>query len=189
MALSRLCLALITAASLPARAEPQTYLVDEAHTYPRFEYSHFGYSTQSGRFDRTSGRIVLDHAALTGSVDITIDATSIDTGNAKLDEQLQGEDFFDTRHFPTIVFKSTVVRYLGDKVSAVDGSLTVKGITRPLTLKVISFKCMPHPLTRKEACGADAAATIRRTEFNAGKYAPLVGDDVNLVIAVEAVRE
>lgn len=186
---SRLSLASLAILSLPVFGEPQTYLIDERHTYPRFEYSHFGYSTQIGRFDRTSGRITLDRVARTGNIDVTIDATSIDTGNAELNEGLQGEEFFDTKKFPTIVFKSTLVKFLGDKVSSIDGNLTVKGITRPLTLRVIAFKCMPHPLVKKEACGADATASIRRSEFNAGKYAPFVSDDVNLSIAVEGIRE
>lgn len=179
----------LAAAALPAAAEPETYLIDNKHTYPRFEYSHFGYSTQIGRFDRTSGRIVLDRVARTGIVDVTIDATSVDSGNDLLNEHLRGEDFFDAKKFPAITFKSRAVKFEGGKVAEVDGSLTVKGITQPVALTVTSFKCMPHPLAKKEACGANATARINRTEFNAGKYAPAVSDEITLSIAVEAIKE
>lgn len=186
MVVLRLSMVLIASTAL---AEPQIYIVDGKHTYPRFEYSHFGFSTQVGRFDRTSGTIVLDRSENTGSVDISIDAASVDTGDAEFNGQLLGEEFFDVRHFPTIVFRSNVVKFRGDKVISVDGVLTIKGLSRPVTLTVSTFKCMPHPLLKKEACGADAFTTIRRTEFNAGKYAPYIGDDVKLSIAVEAVLE
>lgn len=175
--------------AVPASAETRSYQIDPEHTYPRFEYSHLGYSTQSGRFNRTGGRIVLDRVARTGSVEVSIDVASIDSGLPAFDEHLLGPEFFDARNFPAIVFKSSVVKFIGERISSVDGNLTVKGITRPVTLRVSSFKCMPHPLAKKEACGADATATIRRSEFNAGKFAPLVGDDVTLVIAVEAIEE
>ncbi|MBS1190982.1 MAG: polyisoprenoid-binding protein [Rhodocyclaceae bacterium] len=182
-------LALAAAVSLPAAGEPETYIIDGKHTFPRFEYSHFGYSTQVSRFDRTAGKIVLDRAARTGSVDVTIDVASVDTGNALLDEHLQGDDFFDVKKFPTITFKSRTLKFTGDKVSEVDGNLTIKGITKPVSLTVTSFKCMPHPLLKKDACGANATTRINRTEFNAGKYAPAVSDDVILSIAVEALKE
>ena len=184
-------LALILAAGVlrSAAAAPETYVIDGAHTFPRFEYSHFGYSTQISRFDKTSGTIVLDRAAGTGAVDVIIDATSVDTGFALFNGHLQGEDFFDTKQFPTITFKSTQLHFAGDKLRAVDGELTIKGITKPITLNVTSFHCMPHPLLKKDACGANAVTKIKRSEFNNGKFAPHVGDDVTLTIAVEAVKE
>ncbi|HOG03378.1 MAG TPA: YceI family protein [Accumulibacter sp.] len=185
-------LGLIALASLfaaPALAAPETYLVDPNHTYPRFEYNHFGYSNQIQRFNKTSGTIVFDRAAKTGSVDIVIDARSVDTGYALFNEHLQGEDFFDTAKYPTITYKSTAVRFDGDKPVAVEGLLTVKGITRPVTLSLGSFQTMPHPIVKKDALGANASARIKRSEFNAGKYAPHVSDDVTLTIAVEALKQ
>ncbi|MCE1186065.1 MAG: YceI family protein, partial [Rhodocyclales bacterium] len=164
------------------------YTIEGTHTYPRFEYSHFGYSTQLSRFDKTSGTIVIDKAAKTGSVDVSIDATSVDTGYPLFNQHIQGEDFFDTAKYPTITYKSSSLKFEGDKLVAVEGNLTVKGVTKPVTLKVTSFHCMPHPMLKKEACGANATATIKRSEFNAGKYAPYVGDDVTLSIAVEAYK-
>ena len=171
-----------------AWAAPAVYTVDSTHTFPRFAYSHFGYSTQLSRFDTTRGSVVFDAAAKTGSVDITIDAKSVNTGYATFNEHIQGEDFFDTAKYPTITYKSTKVNFDGDKPATIEGNLTVKGITKPVTLTVTSFHCMPHPMLKKDACGANATATIKRSEFNAGKYAPYVGDDVKLTIAVEAYK-
>ena len=90
---------------------------------------------------------------------------------------------------PTITYKSTAVKFDGDKPVAVEGLLTVKGITRPVTLSLSSFQTMPHPIVKKDALGANASARIKRSEFNAGKYAPHVSDDVTLTIAVEALKQ
>jgi polyisoprenoid-binding protein YceI len=181
--------ALAASLSSAVFAAPETYVIDGTHTLPRFEYSHFGYSTQLSRFDKTSGTIVLDRTAKTGSVDVLIDATSVDTGYPLFNGHIQGEDFFDTAKYPTITFKSTSVKFDGDKVASVDGALTIKGITKPVTLTVTSFKCMPHPMLKKDACGANATTTIKRSEFNAGKYAPYVSDDVVLTIPVESIKK
>ena len=175
--------------SLSAFAAPETFIIDNAHTFPRFEYSHFGYSNQVSRFDKTSGKIVLDRATKTGSVDVTIDTTSVDTGFALFNGHIQGEDFLDTKKYPTITFKSSKLNFKGDTLASIDGNLTIKGITKPVTLDITSFKCMPHPMTKKDACGANAVTRIKRTEFNAGKYAPNVSDEVTLTIAVEASKE
>jgi polyisoprenoid-binding protein YceI len=172
-----------------AYAAPETYVMDPAHTAPRFEYSHFGYSTQIHSFDKTSGKIELDRAAHSGSVEVSIDARSVNTGYALLNEHIQGADFFDTAEFPNITFKSTHVTFKGDQPAAIEGELTIKGVTRPVTLKVTSFQAMPHPMLKKDAIGANAVATVKRSEFHMGKYAPYVSDDVTLSIAVEAIKE
>ena len=182
-------LAITMSLSTTAFAAPETYVIDGKHTLPRFEYSHFGYSTQLSRFDNASGKIILDRAAKTGSVDVVIDAKSVNTGSALFNEHIQGEDFFDTAKYPNITFKSNSLKFDGDKLVAVEGKLTVKGVTKPVTLNVTSFQCMPHPMLKKDACGANATAKIKRSEFNAGKYAPNVGDEVTLVIPVEAIKE
>jgi polyisoprenoid-binding protein YceI len=175
--------------SMAATAAPETYVLDPAHTAPRFGYSHFGYSNQVSRFDKTDGKIVIDKAAKTGSVDVTIDTKSVNTGFPLFNNHIQGEDFLDTAKFPTITYKSTKVNFAGDKVASVDGNLTIKGITKPVTLTVTSFQCMPHPMLKKDACGANAVAKILRSDFNAGKYAPHVGDEVTLTFAIEAIKE
>ncbi len=177
------------AVAAPALAAPETFNIDTTHTFPRFEYNHFGYSTQQSRFNKTTGTITLDRAAKTGSMDVTIDAKSVDTGFALFDQHIQGEDYFHTEKYPTITFKSTGVKFAGDKLASVDGKLTVKGVTKPVTLDVTSFHCMPHPMLKKLGCGANASTTIKRSEFGAGANAPYVSDEVKLVIAVEAVQQ
>ncbi|MBZ0096116.1 MAG: YceI family protein [Sulfuricella sp.] len=182
-------LAVAASMSSAAFAATETYVIDGTHTFPRFEYSHLGYSIQVSRFDKTSGKITLDRAAKTGSVDVVIDAKSVDTGYALFNEHIQGEDYFYTAKYPTITFKSSSMKFDGDKLVAVNGDLTVKGVTKPVTLSVTSFHCMPHPMLKKDACGANATTKIKRSEFNAGKNAPYVGDEVTLTIPVEAVKE
>lgn len=173
----------------PALAAPETYKLDAGHTFPRFSYSHFGFSTQLSRFNRTTGTVTLDRAARTGAVDISIDTTSVDTGFAVFDEHIQAEDFLDTAKHPTATFRSSKVVFSGDTPTAVEGVLTLKGVSRPVTLKVTSFQAMPHPILKKDAIGANATVTVKRTDFNMGKYAPHVGDDVTIDVAVEAIRE
>ena len=180
--------AMTAAISTPALAAPETYVLDGTHTFPRFSYSHFGYSIQLSRFNKTTGKIVLDKAAKTGEVDIVIDTQSVDTGSI-LDEHIQGEDFLDTAKYPTATFKSNNVVFEGDKPVAVHGTLTLKGVPQPVTLTVTSFQAMPHPLLKKDAIGANAYTVVRRSDFNAGKYAPHVGDEVLIDIAVEAIKE
>ncbi|MCK9379843.1 MAG: YceI family protein [Sulfuritalea sp.] len=179
----------LAAASATAFAAAETYSIDPNHTAPRFEYSHFGYSNQLHRFDKTSGKIVVDRAAHTGSVDVTIDAKSVNTGITLFNGHIQGEDFFDTAKYPTITFKSTKVKFDGDKPVAVDGDLTIKGITKPVTLTLTSFQAMPHPMLKKDTIGANAVTKIKRSDFNMSKFVPYVGDEVTLSIAVEAMKE
>ena len=182
-------LAFATVAATSAIAAPQTYVVEGTHTFPRFSYSHFGYSTQLSSFKNTSGKVVFDAEAKTGSVDITIDMKSVNTGFEVFDGHLQGEDFFDTAKFPTATFKSTKVVFEGDKPKSVEGNLTIKGVTKSVTLTVTGFQAMPHPMMKKPAIGANAFTTIKRSEFNAGKYVPYVGDEVRIDIALEAVAQ
>lgn len=184
-------LALMTGTLLAtsALAAPDTYTTDPNHTFVRFSYSHLGYSTQLSRFDKVSGTIVMDQAAKTGSADIIIDTRSANTGSAMFNEHIQGEDFLNTAAYPTATFKSTQMKFKGDTPDELVGDLTLKGITKPVTLKITSFKCMPHPMLKKDACGADAVAHVKRTDFNMGKYAPYVGDDVTLTVSVEAIKQ
>jgi polyisoprenoid-binding protein YceI len=186
---SLLCLAVATTFFAGvAQAETSTYNIDGTHTFPRFSYSHFGMSTQLSRFNKTTGVVLLDKAAKTGSVDVVIDMKSVDTGFSVFNGHIQGEDFLDTAKFPTATFKSTKVVFEGEKPVAVDGNLTIKGVTKPVTLKVTSFTNMAHPMLKKDAIGADASVVIKRSEFNAGKYAPNVGDDVTITLSLEAVK-
>lgn len=181
-------LAALAALAVTAHAAPETYTVDNSHTFPYFTYSHFGFSNQTHRFDKASGTVMLDRAAKNGAVDIVIDATSVSTGYPLFNEHIQSEDFFDTARNPTITFKSQAMKFKGDQPASVTGDLTIKGVTRPVTLTITQFKCMPHPIRKVDACGANASTKLKRSDFNMGKYAPGVGDDVSLVIAIEAYK-
>ena len=181
--------AFATVAATSAIAAPQTYVVEGTHTFPRFSYSHFGYSTQLSRFDKTTGTVVFDAEGKTGSVDIVIDMTSVNTGFTDFNGHIQGEDFLDTAKFPKATFKSTKVVFEDGKPKSIDGNLTIKGVTKPVTLTVSSFQAMPHPMLKKAALGANAWTVIKRSEFNAGKYAPYVGDEVRIDIAIEAIQQ
>ena len=180
---------LLATTSAAAVAAPETYQVDGTHTFPRFSYNHHGLSIQTSQFNITTGTVTLDKEARTGAVDITIDTRAIDTGSAVFNEHIQAEDFLDTAKYPTATFKSTRVVFQGDQPRAIEGDLTIKGITKPVTLQVTHFATMTHPMLKKDAIGANASTVIKRSEFNAGKYAPYVGDEVTITVAIEAVKE
>ncbi|WP_397474773.1 YceI family protein [Pusillimonas sp.] len=173
----------------PALAAPQTYVLDPSHSFPRFSYNHMGLSKQILRFNKTSGTVMLDKKTREAKVDVVIDTTSIDTGFDDFDQHIQGADFLDTAQFPTATFKSTKVVFEGDKPVSIEGDLTIKGITKPLTLTVTSFFNGPHPMLKKDTIGANATGVIKRSDFNADKFAPAVGDEVTLDIALEAIVE
>ncbi len=175
--------------ALPALAAPETFVLDSSHSFPSFSYTHLGFSTQQSRFDKLSGKITLDRAARTGALDVSIDTRSVNTGSERFNSDLKSEDYFDADKFPAITFKSNSFKFQGDKLAAVSGDLTIKGITRPVTLAVTGFSCGPHPFVKKEACGANASTRIKRSDFNAGKNAPVVSDEVTLNIVVEAIKE
>jgi polyisoprenoid-binding protein YceI len=182
-------LSLATLFAGSAMAAPVTYNIDGSHTFARFSYSHFGYSTQLSSFSTTTGKIVFDAEAKTGSVDIVIDTKSVNTGFSDFNQHIQGEDFLDTSKFPQATFKSTQVIFDGVKPAQIEGLLTLKGVTKAVTLTLTGFQSAPHPMLKKPALGANAFTVIKRTEFNAGKYAPYVGDDVRIDIAVEAIAQ
>ena len=177
-----------SALALPAVAA-DSYTVDPSHTYPNFEINHLGFSTMHGRFGATTGKIVLDSAAKSGSIDITIDATSIDTGHAKRDTHLKSEEFFNVGKFPTLTYKATKLKFNGDKLAGADGELTLLGVSKPVSLVVTAFNCGPHPMNKKPMCGANATATIKRSDFGLSTYVPAVGDEVKISIEVEATKD
>jgi len=181
-------LAALVAFATAAQAAPETFVIDNSHTYPHFSYNHLGFSNQTHKFDKTSGKVVLDRAAKAGSAIVTIDATSVNTGYALFNEHLQAADFFDTAKYPTITFKSDKMAFRGDQPVSLVGDLTIKGVTKQVTLDITHFKCQPHPMLKVEACGANATTQIKRSDFNMGKNAPYVSDEVKLTLAIEAVK-
>jgi polyisoprenoid-binding protein YceI len=166
-----------------------SYVIDSRHTHPSYEINHFGWSTQRGRFDNVTGTITLDRAAKTGSVEVKIDASSVSTGVDKLDEHLKSEDFFNVGKYPTITFKATKIAFDGDVPASVPGQITILGVTKPATLTIERFGCGVHPMLKKDVCGAEASTTIKRSEFGMTKYVPALGDNVKLLINVEAFKE
>lgn len=149
-----------------AVAVPTTYNLDPKHTYPSFETDHFGgVSVWRGKFTRSSGVVTLDVAARTGTLDVSIDAESIDTGNAPLDTKVKSADFLDVSKYPNATFKGSSFRFDGDRPVAVTGDFTLHGVTKPLTLKIDSFKCFAHPLLKKEVCGAEVSAQFDRADY------------------------
>jgi len=195
--MTRLCTCLI-ALLLPlgAAAAPETYNLDPSHTVPNFSIQHYGMSTVWGHFERTTGKVVLDRAAKSGSLEVKIPSATISTGDAKRpdggrsrDEQLRATDFFNVAEFPEIVFKSTRMNFNGDALLSVEGTLTLLGVSKPLTLTATSFNCGPNPANKKAMCGADLVGSIKRTDFGMKYAVPMIGDEVKLFIAVEAYKE
>jgi polyisoprenoid-binding protein YceI len=181
--------AALAAFAVSAQAAPETFVIDNSHTYPHFTYNHLGFSNQTHKFDKTSGKVVLDREAKAGSAIVTIDAKSVNTGYALFNEHIQAADYFDTANHPTITFKANRMAFRGDQPVSLVGDLTIKGVTKPVTLTITHFKCQPHPMLKVEACGANATTEIKRSDFNMGKNAPYVSDEVTLTLAIEAVKE
>jgi polyisoprenoid-binding protein YceI len=156
-------LAVITGSAM---ATPTTYNLDPRHTYPSFEADHFGgISVWRGKFTKSSGVVTLDVAAKTGTVDVSIDTASIDTGNVPLDTRVKSADFLDASKYPSATFKGSALRFDGDTPVEVSGDFTFHGVTKPLTLKIDSFKCFINPLIKKEVCGAEASAQFDRADY------------------------
>lgn len=164
------------------------YTIDPNHTFPVFEVNHLGYSTQHGRFNKTSGKITLDMAAKKGSVDLTIETTSLDMGFPMWDEHLSAEGFFNTAKFPTMTFKSNKLVFKDGKVVAAEGDFTMLGVTKPLTVTVNNFVCGENPMNKKAMCGANIGGTIKRSEFGMTKYVPAISDDIKIHVPVEAYK-
>jgi len=174
--------------ALPLAAVADTFTIDPNHTYPNFKISHLGFSTMHGRFGQTSGHLSMDREKGTGSVEVVIEAASVDTGMKKRDDHLRSPDFFNTMEFPQITFTSTKLTYHG-KGATVDGNLTMKGVTKPVTLEVAKINCGTHPFNKKYVCGFDATASLKRSDFGINYGLPAIGDEVQLEIEVEAFKE
>ncbi len=181
---------------LGVNAAPETYNLDPTHTVPNFSVQHLGMSTVWGHFERSTGKVVLDRAAKSGSIEVRIPTATISTGDAKRpdggrtrDDHLRAPDFFNVAEFPEMVFKSSKLTFAGDKLQSVDGMLTLLGVSKPVTLAVTSFNCGPNPGNKKAMCGADLVGSIKRSDFGMKYGVPLVSDEVKLFIAVEGYKE
>ncbi len=182
------CLAAAPAAS----ARPSgtvTYIVDPSHTYPSFEADHMGMSTWRGKFNKSSGTIAMDRAAGTGTIDIQVVTSSVSFGYAEMDKVAKSKELLETAKYPTASFKGKLEGFDKDGIPArAVGTLQLHGVKKPVTFEIHKFKCLPHPIFKRDWCGADAVTTINREEFgmDAGKA---YGFDmsVELRVQVEAI--
>lgn len=185
-----LALALLLAVDAgAAAAAEESYVTDPAHSQPSYEIRHTIFSMQRGEFTKSTGKITIDREAKKGSIDVSIDTTSIRSHDPRLDIILKGEDYFNVAKYPTMTFKSTAMRFDGDRMTGVDGELTMIGVTRPVTLKVSDFQCGENPFNKKPMCGGEATAVIKRSDWGmtAGlPYAP--ADEVKIRIPIEAYQ-
>lgn len=169
-----------------AHAAPVKYEIEPSHTYPSFAAPHLGISWWRGKFNSTKGTVMLDKAGKAGTVDIVIDAKSLDFGHDKMNGHAMGADFFNVEKFPEITYSGKLV-FTGDVPTAVDGQLTLMGVTKPVKLDIASFKCITHPMIKREVCGADASGSFNRADFGMTKYADGDAGMVKLAIQVEAL--
>ncbi|TWI00981.1 polyisoprenoid-binding protein YceI [Luteimonas cucumeris] len=185
MRLSRLhaLLALVLAASA-ASAEERIYVLDPGHTYPSFETDHVGMSTWRGKFNESRGEVQIDRERGTGQVDVAIDTRSIDFGNDALNEWAVGDQFLDTAKYPEATYRGKLIAFRDGAPTRVEGEFTLRGVTRPLTLTIDRFKCMPHMIHKRDWCGADAHATFDRSQFglDVGKE---MGVDMNVTLRIQ----
>ena len=188
-------LALATAAAAvlstgAAHAEMATYAIDPSHTFATFEISHFGASVNRGRFDKKEGTVQFDRAGKSGKVDVSFDTGSINSGTPAFDKHLKSADMFNAEKHPTMRFVSNKFVFDGDKVSTVEGQLTLLGKTHPLTLKANQFNCYQSPMLKREVCGGDFEGTVDRTAFGMD-YGVQYGFDKNVkvIVQIEAVKQ
>jgi polyisoprenoid-binding protein YceI len=181
---------LLTAGAAPVFAAADRYTIDPTHTFPSIEFSHMGISVWRGKFNKTSGSIVIDRAARSGAVDVLIDTASINFGLEAMDEKARSEDFFHVAKYPTATYRGTL-KFAGESPKTVDGQFTLMGVTRPVTLTIQLFKCVPHPLTKIELCGADAEGEVNWSEYGMklSKYGEGEAGKVRLRIQVEALKQ
>jgi len=182
-------LLLLALLSLTAAARAETYTIDGRHTFPGFEVDHYGFTIQRGRFGKTSGKLELDPGRKEASVDVTIDATSIDMGLEEWNKHMRGERFFNVERFPTIRFVASRFHITAGQAGRIEGELTLLGVTRPVVLEMTRVKCAKHPVLPKEVCGADLETTLRRSDYGMTYGVPGIGDEIRIMIAVEALKD
>lgn len=177
---------IVLLASLTLPAAAADYVIDPSHTYAHFAIDHLGFSTQRGRFNRSSGSVQFDEMAHSGSIDISIETASLDTGFELRDEVLRGASWFNAASYPYILFRSQSFVFNEQQPVAVDGMLTLLGESRPMRLEITRFKCGLNLALRKRGCGADAQGVLKRSDFGLNNGIPFIGDEVRLHIQVEA---
>lgn len=188
----------LTFAVLPttAIAAPESYTLDPYHTFVHFAIDHNNFSTIWGRFDKSSGKLTIDHQAKTGALEVAVETSSVSTGDSargsrprSRDEHLRSVDFFNCAEFPRMLYKAANVKFNAEVPVEIQGELTLLGVTRPVILKLDRWKCAPHPVTKRWICGGNATGTVRRTDFGMKWGVPVAGDEVRIVVTFEAFRD
>jgi polyisoprenoid-binding protein YceI len=183
-----LAAAALALATTVAFAAPLTYKIDANHTDVVASWSHFGFSNPIAHFGKVDGFITYDPAKVGDSkVEVTIPLSGLNSHVPDFDDHLRSDDFFDAANHPNITFKSTSVKSAGKDKLTVTGDLTIKGITKPVTLAVTINKLGVQPMAKRDAAGFEATTTIKRSDFGVGKYAPNVSDEVKISITTEAI--
>src|SRR5262245_20699339 len=172
-----------------ADAAPVSYTLDPDHTIPRFEVMHNGFSNHIGVFNRAAGKATLDAAAGSGSVEVTVQTASFLSGHEVMEKVVKSKDFFDVERFPTMTYRSARMQWEGGKPRTMEGDLTLMGVTRPVVLTFTYFACGQHPRNKKEQCGGNLVGTLKRSDFGMSSFIPAIGDDVRLLIQVEAFKD
>lgn len=183
--------AVISSISIQPAKAAEKFILDPTHASVLFGVSHLGFSKTFGRFNTVEGVFSLDpEAPDKSSVEVTMDAASLDTNHAKRDEHLRGPDFFDVTKYPTLTYKSTSVKSTGPKTAIVTGDLTLHGVTKPVPLQVTLVNTGVHPMDKtKTVAGFSARGTLKRTDFGMGYAAPVLGDEVEIIIEVDAIKQ
>ncbi len=178
----------LVSVSLSARGV-DTYTIHSSHTYPSFRTPHLGISWWTAKFTNTTGKVTLDPANGTGTLDVVVDAASIDFGHGQLNEQVKKEEYFNVAQYPQITYKGNI-RYEGTSPASIDGELTLIGKTLPVPMKINSFKCVVHPMYKRDICGADVEGVFNRRDFGmvSGARDEAAGV-VKLLIQVEALKD
>lgn len=170
-----------------AQAETITYNFDQPHTQVLFFVDHMGFAKSQGEFEQTDGTITINEEEPEKSVvDVSIPIASLDMDDAKWEEHLKSADFFDAAQFPVMTFKSTSVERTGENTANVTGDLTIHGVTKPTVLAVTHNKSGKHPMKGNNVTGFSATTNIKRSDFGMEYGLPMVGDDVEIRLEVEA---
>ncbi|MGH8481998.1 MAG: YceI family protein [Nevskiaceae bacterium] len=181
--------AVLVALPFTALGAAEELEIDASHTYPNFTVSHRGLSMLHGRFNQTSGQVVLDRDGGTSSVKVVVQTTSVDTGHQKRDDHLRSAEFLDVAKHPEMTYQSTKVTYTGAETARVEGKLTLHGVTKPLALEVTRIFCTQHTVKKTPVCGFSARGTLKRSDFGITYGIPNVGDDIELRIEAEAQKK
>ena len=185
---------LVAALPIAAVAAPESYTLDQYHTWAYFEVNHLGFSNIRGRFDKSSGKFSIDKAAKTGTLDLSIETASVSTDSKgglprSRDEHLRSPDFFNVAEFPRMTYKATSVTFNGDSLASVEGSLTLLGVTKPVSLRLENWKCGANPFSKKEMCGGNASGVLKRSDFGIKFGIPAMSDEIKLWVGFEALKD